>query len=181
MLIKVCRRSRRPFCFCSVFCVLLLFFSHWLSDSITLSIFIRSLPNLVCRQKLTRGRRDNNLRVKGHRSRSPVHIRCKWAWSTISQSLSIRSFSYLSKQQSLVSTEKRMKFQRRRSKVKVCCTGSEDIRKITFPSFLNQSLSNLVGKQITTSEGALSNFRTVGQSVFLYESHMYSFANNDLR
>ena len=27
-----------------------------------------------------------------------------------------------------------------------------------------------------TSEGILSNFRTVGQSVFLYESHMYSFA-----
>ena len=24
-----------------------------------------------------------------------------------------------------------------------------------------------------TSEGALSNFRAVGQSVFLYESHMY--------
>ena len=32
-----------------------------------------------------------------------------------------------------------------------------------------------------TSEGALSNFRAVGQSDFLYESHMYSFANNDFR
>ena len=135
ILIKVCRHSRRPFCFCSVFCVLLLFFSHRLSDSITLSFFIRSLSNLVCRQKLTRGRSDNNLRGKGQRSSSPGHIRCIWAWSTISQSFQIRSLSYLSKQQSLVCRQKRVKFQRRRSKVKVCCTGSEDIRKNTFPSF----------------------------------------------
>ena len=32
-----------------------------------------------------------------------------------------------------------------------------------------------------TSEGDLSNFMAVGQSVLLYETHMYSFANNDFR
>ena len=78
---------------------------------------------------------EYNLRVEGHRSRSPGHSRWKWAWSNISHSFSIRSFCYLSKQQSYVSRQNAWNFnavgQRSRSVVR----GLNILEKLLFRLF----------------------------------------------
>ena len=156
-LLKVCRQRRktflflfcffvllrsadyvgRPFCFCSVsYYFSFLFFS----TADFLQRFLRHFSTDLEQiwhvdspwwDKQT----EYNLRVEGHRSRSPNHIRWKWAWSNISHSFSIRSFCYLSKQQSYVSRTNAWNFnavgQRSRSVVR----GLKILEKLLFRLF----------------------------------------------